>query len=330
MTGTRIRRGGSSKLTTGKAQTRQGRGAGKGNRKKNGSFAQLLRARLPISERFMHRAMTGGIIAIVAVALWGVASFFGLPSMVHMELAELAARTGYEVKKVEVRGTDKMDDAPVYTIALGQVDRSMLNVDLSAVQHDIARLSWVKEARVFRRLPETLVVDIIERTPAAVWQYKGLLTLIDESGVVLEPVVPGKQPALPLLIGENANRQAPRFAQLMEAAPALKPTLLGATWVGNRRWDVQFQSGETLALPEGDELAAAALVDFARLDGTHRLLGRGIQRFDMRDPDKFVMRMPKGKTPPAIVDEHRDVTQQPPEPETPASAPQALASRDQG
>jgi cell division protein FtsQ len=78
----------------------------------------------------------------------------------------------------------------------------------------------------------------------------------------------------------------------MGAAPALKPLLAGATWVGNRRWDLRFQSGETLALPEGASTAAAALMKFAQLDGVNRLLGRGIVRFDMRDPERFVLRLP--------------------------------------
>src|SRR3546814_9807317 len=69
--------------------------------------------------------------------------------------------------------------------------------------------------------------------------------------------------------------------------------LAGATWVGNRRWDLRFQTGETLSLPEGKEEASTALVNFARMDGVNRLLGRGILRFDMRDPDKFVLRLPK-------------------------------------
>src|SRR3546814_20400585 len=69
--------------------------------------------------------------------------------------------------------------------------------------------------------------------------------------------------------------------------------LAGATWVGNRRWDLRFQTGETLSLPEGKEEASTALVNFARMDGVKRLLGRGILRFDMRDPEQFVLRLPK-------------------------------------
>lgn len=332
MTETRIRRGGGSRLSTGKSipRTERPRGGGKGRKT---SPINMLLARLPFSHAAMQRAMTWGIVAIVGGAMWIAASFFGLPGMAHMELAELAARSGYEVEKVEVRGTRKMDEMAVYSIALGEVDRSMLNVDLNKLRAGIMTLSWVKDARVSRRLPDTLVVDIVEREPAAVWQNQGKLALIDATGVVLEPVSPDALPDLPLLVGDDANRQAERFARLMEAAPALKPLLSGATWVGNRRWDLRFQSGETLALPEGDALAAAALVDFARLDGINRLLGRGITRFDMRDPDRLVLRMPKGRAAPAMVGSQSDVTMQPDEEKASVPAteePQALASQERG
>src|SRR3546814_16143270 len=62
--------------------------------------------------------------------------------------------------------------------------------------------------------------------------------------------------------------------------------LAGATWVGNRRWDLRFRSGETLSLPEGEAEAKAAIAKFAHMDGANRLLGRGILRFDMSDPSR--------------------------------------------
>jgi cell division protein FtsQ len=59
---------------------------------------------------------------------------------------------------------------------------------------------------------------------------------------------------------------------------------------------LRFKSGETLALPEGEDLAAKALVDFTRMDGLHRLLERNIIHFDLRDPDRMYMReAPKAK-----------------------------------
>ena len=130
--------------------------------------------------------------------------------------------------------------------------------------------------------------------PVAVWQNNQELSLIDGDGVVLEQIAANAVPNLPMLIGPDANRQTGRLATLIEAAPALRPTIAGASWVGHRRWDVSFRSGETLSLPEGDEAAAKALVTFARMEGVEHLLGRGFTRFDMRDPTRFVVRVPEG------------------------------------
>ncbi|MEZ0136781.1 cell division protein FtsQ/DivIB, partial [Novosphingobium sp. NRRL B-2648] len=62
---------------------------------------------------------------------------------------------------------------------------------------------------------------------------------------------------------------------------------------GNRRWNLTFQSGQVLALPEGDRESAGALVTFARLDGTNRLLGGKVTAFDMRAKDRIYMRVPE-------------------------------------
>jgi cell division protein FtsQ len=78
----------------------------------------------------------------------------------------------------------------------------------------------------------------------------------------------------------------------MADVPTLKPQLASATWVGGRRWDLNFQSGETVALPEGEEEARTALVHFAKMDKSNGLLGRGMVRFDLRIPGKMIVRLP--------------------------------------
>lgn len=249
-------------------------------------------ALLPFSGRTLSRILTSMVVMLAMAVLWMTAQFFGLPGMAGQEMAAMAARSGFQVAKVEVQGLKRMDEMPVYSLALDEIDRSMLSVDLGALRERVMTLGWVKDARVTRRLPNTLVIDIVERDPVAVWQHGGKLSLIDVNGVELEKVDGRSMPDLPLVVGPQANRETKSLQSLMEAAPALKPLLAGATWVGNRRWDLRFQSGETLSLPEGGSAAAAALMKFAQLDGVNRLLGRGIVRFDMRDPSRFVLRMP--------------------------------------
>jgi cell division protein FtsQ len=132
----------------------------------------------------------------------------------------------------------------------------------------------------------------VERKPAALWQSQGELALIDSDGVVLDRVPVDRMPDLPLLIGPGANGQEQELAQLMSDVPTLKAQLASATWVGGRRWDLNFQSGETVALPEGYEDARTALDKFARADKQDGLLGHGIVRFDLRVPGKMIVRLP--------------------------------------
>jgi cell division protein FtsQ len=127
------------------------------------------------------------------------------------------------------------------------------------------------------------VIDIVERKPAALWQSQGQLALIDSEGVVLDRVPVDKMPDLPLLIGPGANGEEQQLSELMGSVPSLRPQLASATWVGGRRWDLNFQSGETVLLPEGQSQAEQALAHFAKHDRSDGLLGRGILAFDLRN-----------------------------------------------
>ncbi|PAL23254.1 cell division protein FtsQ/DivIB [Sphingopyxis sp. GW247-27LB] len=262
---------------------------------------------LPISPQALQRVANWTIGLSLAGVLAVGAHATGVTQKVQEEWAQAVGRAGFQVKKVEVVGAERIDRLKVYDIALAQKDRSMAAVDLQDVRHDLMKYGWIKDARVSRRLPDTLVVDIVERTPAAIWQNGGRLSLIDEKGVVLEPVSVATMPDLPLVIGPKANQRSQDLDRLLAEASSLKELLAGATWVGNRRWDLRFRSGETLSLPEGEAEAKAALAKFAHMDGANRLLGRGILRFDMRDPGRFVLRLPhEGQVAPAKLDAARE------------------------
>jgi cell division protein FtsQ len=297
----------STKIKRGKAAPRRPARAPKKRRKVQQSRLNAIINALPVSPQQLQRVANWTVGLGVAGLVGLVAHATGVTAKIHEEYAQAVGRAGFQVKKVEVVGADRIDRLKVYDIALAQKDRSMAAVDLEDVRHDLMQYGWIKDARVSRRLPDTLVVDIVERSPAAIWQHNNRLSLIDEKGVVLEPVSVATMPDLPLVIGPKANQRAQDLDRLLAEASSLKELLAGATWVGNRRWDLRFRSGETLSLPEGEPEAKAALAKFAHMDGANRLLGRGILRFDMRDPSRFVLRLPhEGQVAPAKLDEARD------------------------
>lgn len=251
--------------------------------------------------RFSWWIFYGMMIALGGALLWALR----VPQMVGGTMGESVGEMGFALKHVEIKGATHVRKIDVYNIAFDQPSSAMPLVDLEATRQRLLQFGWVRDARVSRRLPDTLVVDIVERRPAAIWQHNQRLALIDMDGVVLEAVRLDAMPDLPLLIGPAANLHAGELARLTLAAPNLRPALAGASWVGGRRWDLRFQSGEVLALPEGEAAARKALTKFASMDQSVQLLGKGYVRIDMRDPRRMLIRLPgdPGSTVPEIAPE---------------------------
>lgn len=236
------------------------------------------------------------VLVIAAVALVAL----DVPAKIGQAAGQAVGDAGFRVKSVDIQGLRRMDPKPVYAIALDQKTTAMPLVDVAGIRERLLAFGWVKDARVSRRFPDTLVIDIVERKPAALWQDEQRLSLIDKEGVVLDRVPVSQMPDLPLLIGKGANAHAVPLEKLLDVAPAMKAQLVSASWIGQRRWDLSFQSGETVALPEGDAAAAAALAKFARMDKSSGLLGRGLLRFDLRVPGKMIVRLPRDPGEPIV------------------------------
>jgi len=247
------------------------------------------------SRRIGNFLLAGMTCAVVVAAVLA----FRLPQLAGIALGEGVGGAGFTLSRVEITGAHRVSRLAIYNVAFDQDSMAMPLVDLRATRERLLRFGWIREARVSRRLPDTLVIDVIERQPVAIWQNNQQLSLIDRDGVILEAVRVDHMPDLPLVIGPAANRHIAGFDSLLQAAPRLRAQIAGATWVGERRWDIHFQSGEWLALPEGNEEARRAIGRFAMMDQQDPLLGRGFARIDMRDPHKTYVRI--SREPGAIV-----------------------------
>jgi cell division protein FtsQ len=287
------------------AHVRRGGGWGRSKARKPSKVAvpNKIAKRLPVDQARANKiagivfgAFLLAIAAVVVVAL-------DLPAKAERAAGTAIGHAGFTISGYQIVGINHMNRSLVDAVVTDELRRAadqagsskapQALVSVSDIRNRLLRYGWVKDARVSRRLPDTLVIDIVERTPAALWQSEGQLALVDHEGVVLDRVPVDKMPDLPLLIGPGANGEEQQLGRLMGAVPTLKPQLASATWVGGRRWDLNFQSGETVALPEGEEAAKAALMKFARLDKQSGLLGRGIVRFDLRVPGKMIVRLPR-------------------------------------
>ena len=259
---------------------------------KTGSALDRTLAALPFSEETLHRIVLCIILGGALVLAWMMATLAGVPAIAGRQIAIFAGDAGFEVRRVDVRGVKHLNELKVYEIVLAERDRAMPLVDIGALRSELMEIPWIEDARVSRQLPDTLVVDIVERTPHAVLRTAERRVLIDAAGNELEGVSAARAKGQLVLGGDGAGKQVAGLNALLDAAPALKPQVSEAEWVGNRRWNLTFQTGQVLALPQGDKLAEVALLNFARLDGTNRLLGGRVAVFDFRRSDRIYLRIP--------------------------------------
>ena len=256
-----------------------------------------------------------GFTGFLVLMAGAAAIALDLPAKAALSAGEAVGSAGFRVDGYQIAGLKHMDRKLVDAVVVDELRRAAAPegatkpaqplVDVSRIRERLLAFGWVKDARVSRRLPDTLVIDIVERTPTALWQNREQLSLIDGEGVVLDRVPISKMPDLPLVIGPNANAHAGQLKGLLNDVPALQAQLASATWIGGRRWDLAFQSGEVVQLPEGQNAARTALSKFAKNDRSSGLLGRGILRFDLRKPGQMTVRLPRAPgepidlTPPA-------------------------------
>lgn len=230
--------------------------------------------------------------ALLALALV-VTTMMGMPQRIWGGFVQWTAARGWEVRHVELTGAREQNRLAIYSAALNGNSNAMLATDLDDVRSRLRALPWVADASVQRHLPDTLVIAVTERKPVALWQYHGQLAAIDLSGRVLTRERLERWNDLPILVGAGANWRVREALELIALTP-LGRDMFAATFVGGRRWDLRFKSGEVLSLPDQPALAKAALASFARLDskGPDRLLGGRFARFDMRLPGRMIVAGP--------------------------------------
>lgn len=254
---------------------------------------------LPVPAPLLRRGLLLGLGAVLLAGGLIAVLLARLPQKA-MESARLAsAQAGFEIAHVEITGNREVPRLAVYEAVLAGPENALLGTDLAQIRARLKTHPWVADASISRRLPDTLVVHITERRPVALWQNHGEFHLIDISGQVLISQGLERFANLPLVVGDGANTRVREMLQLTNAAGPLAGQIEAGVLIGNRRWNIHFKSGETLALPDTPASARAAMVRFAKLEtglgAGEKLLGGRYQRFDMRLPGQITIGGPAVK-----------------------------------
>ena len=235
--------------------------------------------------------LLGGAVALHMVlpsAVGPGAASGGSLTTFRDRIGNATASLGLRVETIVIEGRANTPE-PLLRAALGiSKGDPILGFSLDAARRNVEKLSWVEQATIERRLPDTVVVQLVERRPFAIWQNQGRFVLIDRDGqtVTNEDVAQFRQ--LPLVVGPGAPGAATPLIDALTAHPGLLARVVAAVRVGERRWNLQLRGGMNVMLPEGRE--AIAIERLVALQQDHALLDRPLEVVDMRLPDRLVLR----------------------------------------
>lgn len=195
---------------------------------------------------------------------------------------------GFRLRAIQVQGASPLATADIVKAARIYQDQPLLGLDLNELRQRIEAVGWVKEARVVRLLPDTLVVAVVERRQLAVWQHAGRQVVIDDHGHPIPEADPSRFSTLPLVVGEGGAEHAPEILPVIAQRPKLMGRMDALVRVDDRRWDVRMKDGSLIQLPADG--VDNALMQLERLDERSRILELGFDRIDLRNPDVVAVR----------------------------------------
>ena len=268
----------------------KGQGARSRNAPRNaggvpGKMAAL--GKLDLTPRAVVLSICAGV-GVLALVLATGARAERIGQSVSHGMDQITTGMGLKLRRVHITGASA-EATPAIQRALNvEAGQAITGLDLDALQASVQAVGWVREARVVRLLPDTLIVEIKEHDRLAVWQTGGQVFVIDGDGRAIPGADAGRYPGLPLVVGAGADRAAGDILPLLAQRPRLMSRIDALVRVDERRWDLRLKDGGIIQLPAVKQ--EAALIQLDALDQRERLLELGFARIDLRTEGQVAVR----------------------------------------
>lgn len=266
-------------------------------RRRSGRIERLGLARLRLQRGGKHRMLLvgGGAICGLAALLGGIYLVSGadIQSRVGAALrgavVDASLGAGLRVKEVFVAGRKEASRRRLLDALRIKVGDPILTFDPAAARERLLDIGWIADARVERRLPDTVMVTLTERKPIAIWQRNNHFTLVDRDGNVIGHDGLDRYRHLKIIVGKDAPKHAATLLSMLRLEPDLVRRVTHAIRIGGRRWDLRLSDAINIQLPAKD--AEAAWRKLTTLEKEFGLLGKDINTVDLRIPGQMSVRV---------------------------------------
>ena len=205
----------------------------------------------------------------------------------------------FRLENISVRGTARVAESEILRLSGIDLTDNILTLNTTEISRKIGTHPWIREVRIGRELPDRLVIDVVERKPAAFVLMGGALHIMDWHGDIIKKVEKGDNLTLPVLNGVSSQKTidgdlVQQSLLLLEFLAQRKdsPTLEHVSEVFDREYgfSVYTESGICLRIGFGNYRQKLERLKTVLVDLNRRNKDRIFLCIDLTDVDKVVVK----------------------------------------
>jgi len=233
-----------------------------------------------LHRRAILRGVAVAALLAAAVAVYELRTPIGTAAVAMGDVAQgRFAAVGLAIGEISISGQSFTSEQAIFD-ALGiEPHTSTFGFDVEAARQRIAELPAVASVTVRKTYPGDVIVTITEKQPVARWKVDGITFVVDGAGEQIGEDH-GAYGDLPLVVGDGANDDAMAMIRALGQHPVLEAGLVALSRIADRRWDLIYDTGLRVQLPELG--VARALRNLESYQADYQLLDRDVTVIDMR------------------------------------------------
>jgi len=231
---------------------------------------------------FIRRSAQVSVLGLAAAALF----WLGEQTVRYAHEAE-----AFSIREIIIEGNHQVEDIDVRRAAQLQIGSNIFEVSNEEARNHLLQHPWIAEARVVRKLPGRVRIEVVERTPVALVALDQLY-LVSQEGAVFKRLGVDDPVDLPVITGIASEQFYDDFdyrTAILLRSMALLQDYEGAG-LSEREpvSEIHFEGANGIELFVGD-------------DGMNLRLGNGQHRQKLRRFRQVLERLAREKTRPSYV-----------------------------
>ena len=200
----------------------------------------------------------------------------------------------FQINHVIIEGSKKSNKSEIEK-NVAEKNGNLISLSFNSIKIIVESSEWVKRASIKKILPSTLVINVTENDPYAIYLQEGKFFLLDLDGSIITEInIDNYQDDLLFVKGENSPELLKKLIKDISITfPNLIQTLEEVEFIEKRRWNLKLNNKLLVKLPDNN--TQQSLKNLKQLFEEQEVMQSNIIEIDLRIQGRAALKVLDGK-----------------------------------